>query len=334
MSAPTTTALLEVDHLAVTFTTEDGPVLAVKDMSFTLNQGEILALVGESGCGKSVTAMSIPGLLPTHGVTRHGSVRLAGRDLTTLREHELESVRGKEISVVFQEPMTSLNPAYTVGRQIGEVIQRHQQLNRRRALDRTVELLSMVGIPDPRRRCASYPHQLSGGMRQRVMIAMAVACDPKVLIADEPTTALDVTIQAGVLEVIRTLCRDLGTAVVLITHDLGVVAEVADRVVVMYAGRAVEQAPVGSLFAAPQHPYTMGLMGALPANALRTRSRRLAEIHGLVPAPVDDPDECQFAPRCGRATAECAAARPLLIEQRGEHLAACYHPGRKEDDRG
>jgi peptide/nickel transport system ATP-binding protein len=319
--------LLAVEHLGVTFTTEDGPVLAVKDMSFTLNPGEILALVGESGCGKSVTAMSIPGLLPTHGVARHGSVLLSGRDLTTLAERELEAVRGKEISVVFQEPMTSLNPSYTVGKQITEVIQRHQQVNRRQALDRAVELLDLVGIPDARRRCASYPHQLSGGMRQRVMIAMAVACDPKVLIADEPTTALDVTIQAGVLEVIRTLCRDLGTAVVLITHDLGVVAEVADRVVVMYAGRAVEQASVRSLFAAPQHPYTMGLMGALPANALRTRSRRLAEIRGLVPAPVDDPDECQFAPRCGRATAECLASRPALREVHTEHDVACYHPG-------
>jgi peptide/nickel transport system ATP-binding protein len=326
------TALLEVEHLGVTFTTEDGPVLAVKDMSFTLNEGEILALVGESGCGKSVTAMSIPGLLPTGGVARRGVVRLSGQDLTTLAERDLEAVRGKDISVVFQEPMTSLNPAYPVGRQVMEVIQRHQRVNRRAALERAVELLSMVGIPDPRRRCDSYPHQLSGGMRQRVMIAMAVACDPKVLIADEPTTALDVTIQAGVLEVIRRLCRELGTAVVLITHDLGVVAEVADRVVVMYAGRAVEQAKVDSLFAHPQHPYTMGLMDALPANALRSGSRRLTEIAGIVPAPVDDPDECQFAPRCGRSTAECLAHRPPLAEIRPDHQVACYHPGREEDD--
>ncbi|HEX5407075.1 MAG TPA: ABC transporter ATP-binding protein [Pseudonocardiaceae bacterium] len=324
------TALLEVDHLAVTFRTEDGPVLAVKDMSFTLNPGEILALVGESGCGKSVTAMSIPALLATEGVTRRGAVRLSGQDLTTLAERDLEALRGRDISVVFQEPMTSLNPAYTVGRQITEVIQRHQQVSRREALDQAVGLLVKVGIPDARRRCGSYPHQLSGGMRQRVMIAMAVACDPKVLIADEPTTALDVTIQAGVLQVIRTLCRDLGTAVLLITHDLGVVAEVADRVVVMYAGRAVEQASVHSLFAAPQHPYTLGLMGALPANALRTGSRRLAEIPGLVPAPVDDPDECQFAPRCGRATSECRAARPQWREIRADHWVACYHPTHEE----
>jgi peptide/nickel transport system ATP-binding protein len=257
-------------------------------------------------------------------------VRLAGRDLTALAERDLEAVRGREISVVFQEPMTSLNPAYPVGRQIAEVIQRHQHTTRRQALERAAELLAKVGIPDAKRRCASYPHQLSGGMRQRVMIAMAVACDPKVLIADEPTTALDVTIQAGVLEVIRSLCQELGTAVVLITHDLGVVAQVADRVVVMYAGRAVEQAPVRALFAAPQHPYTMGLMGALPANALRTGARKLAEIAGMVPAPVDDPDECQFAPRCGRAGAECAASRPVSREVRGEHWVSCYHPGRGE----
>src|SRR5215470_1687184 len=234
----------------------------------------------------------------------------------------MEEIRGNDISMIFQEPMTSLNPLLTVGRQISEAIALHRGLSRRDAGDQAVEMLRRVHIPEPERRVHAYPHQLSGGQRQRVMIAMAVACDPKVLIADEPTTALDVTIQAGVLEVIRTLCRELGTAVVLITHDLGVVAEVADRVVVMYAGRAVEQATVGSLFAAPQHPYTMGLMGALPANALRSGSRRLAEITGLVPAPVDDPDECQFAPRCGRATAECRAARPRSREIRAGHRAA------------
>ena len=325
-------SLLEVRNLRVTFGTEDGPVLAVKDMSFELHPGEILALVGESGCGKSVTAMSIPGLLPTRGVRREGSVRLAGRELTTLAERDLEGLRGKEISVVFQEPMTSLNPAYTVGRQIAEVIRRHESATRRQAAERAAELLTLVGIPDARRRCASYPHQLSGGMRQRVMIAMAVACDPKVLIADEPTTALDVTIQAGVLDVLRRLCRELGTAVVLITHDLGVVAEVADRVVVMYAGRPVEQSPVESLFADPQHPYTMGLMGALPANALRTGARRLAEISGMVPVSHHDPDECQFAPRCGRADTRCRGARPELRESRAGHRVACYHPGREDTD--
>ncbi|HJP79227.1 MAG TPA: ABC transporter ATP-binding protein [Pseudonocardiaceae bacterium] len=324
--------LLSVEHLRVTFDTEDGPVLAVKDMSFTLGAGEIVALVGESGCGKSITAMSIPGLLPTRGVAREGSVRLAGRDLTALSERELETVRGREISVVFQEPTTSLNPAYTVGAQIAEVVRRHQKLGRRQAKERAIELLGLVDIPDPRRRWANYPHQLSGGMRQRVMIAMALACDPKVLIADEPTTALDVTIQAGVLRVIRRLCRTLGTAVVLITHDLGVVAEVADRVVVMYAGRPVEQASVTSLFAAPQHPYTIGLMGALPANAPRGRSRRLTEIPGFVPAPTSDPDECQFAARCPRADTRCRAARPVLRQRRPDHDAACYHPGQEAAD--
>ncbi|WP_020576312.1 ABC transporter ATP-binding protein [Actinopolymorpha alba] len=323
-------SLLEVEDLRVTFTTEDGPVLAVKRMSFALESGEILALVGESGCGKSVTAMSIPRLLPTSGVEIEGAVRLGGRDLTALAERDLEALRGKEISVVFQEPMTSLNPAYTVGRQIVEVLRRHERLNSRKALDRAVELLELVGIPDARRRCDSYPHQLSGGMRQRVMIAIGVACNPKVLIADEPTTALDVTIQAGVLEVIANLRDTLGTAVVLITHDLGVVAKVADRVVVMYAGRSVEEAPVDSLFAAPQHPYTMGLIDALPSSALLRGTRRLEEIPGMVPPPTSDPDECEFAARCPRASARCTSARPALKVSEAEHRVACYHPGRKE----
>ena len=326
-------SLLEVENLRVTFVTEDGPVLAVKQMSFALEQGEILALVGESGCGKSVTAMSIPRLLPTSGVEVEGRILLDGRELTTLSEREMETQRGKEISVVFQEPMTSLNPAYTVGRQIVEVLQRHERLNRRQALDRAAELLTLVGIPDARRRCDSYPHQLSGGMRQRVMIAIGVACNPKVLIADEPTTALDVTIQAGVLDVITKLRDVLGTAVILITHDLGVVANVADRIVVMYAGRSVEEAPVTSLFAEPRHPYTMGLMDALPASALLRGQRRLAEIPGLVPAPTDDPDECQFAPRCPRTTSECTRARPAMESLAPAHQAACYHPGRKEAGR-
>jgi peptide/nickel transport system ATP-binding protein len=323
-------SLLEVTNLRVTYATEDGPVIAVKDMSLTLDRGEILALVGESGCGKSVTAMSIPRLLPQTGVAIEGSIRLDDRELTTLAEREMESLRGREISVVFQEPMTSLNPAYTVGRQIVEVLRRHERQSRRQALDRAAELLTLVGIPDARRRCDSYPHQLSGGMRQRVMIAIGVACNPKVLIADEPTTALDVTIQAGVLDVIRDLRDTLGTAVILITHDLGVVAEVADRVVVMYAGREVEQAPVRSLFEEPRHPYTMGLMDALPASAVLRGERKLAEIPGLVPAPTTDPDECQFADRCPRASARCTSSRPERREHTSRHLVSCYHPGREE----
>jgi peptide/nickel transport system ATP-binding protein len=320
--------LLAVENLRVTFATEDGPVLAVKDVSFTLGRGEILALVGESGCGKSVTAMAVPRLLPHGDVTVSGSVRLDGVELTELSERRMQQLRGKDVSVVFQEPMTSLNPAYTIGRQIGEVLQQHEQLTRRQVRERTVELLTLVGMPDARRRAGAFPHQLSGGMRQRVMIAIAVACSPKVLIADEPTTALDVTVQAGVLDVIRRLRDELGTAVVLITHDLGVVADVADRVVVMYAGRRVEQAPVAEVFARPQHPYTVGLLGALPGRArVVDGRRRLTEIPGLVPAPTSDPDECQFHPRCPRATDACRGSRPLLEPKRAGHLAACHHPG-------
>jgi len=321
-------SLLEVDQLSVSFDTEDGPVLAVKDVSFELERGEILAVVGESGCGKSVTAMSIPRLLPTEGTHLSGTVCLEGRNLTQLDERSMLSVRGKEVSMVFQEPMTSLNPAYTVGRQITEVLRRHEGLGRRAARERAVELLTLVGIPDPARRVHEYPHQLSGGMRQRVMIAIAVACSPKVLIADEPTTALDVTIQAGILDVMRDLRDRLGTAIILITHDLGVVADIADRVVVMYAGRRVEQAPVGELFARPQHPYTLGLLGALPAAAALTGGRRrLTEIPGMVPPPFSDPDECTFHPRCPRATEKCRTTRPSLAPAGPEHLVACYHPG-------
>jgi peptide/nickel transport system ATP-binding protein len=327
-AASTAGPLLDVRDLRVTFTTEDGPVIAVKDVSFTLERGEILALVGESGCGKSVTAMAVPRLLPDGDVTVEGTVTLDGVELTSLPEQRMQELRGKDVSVVFQEPMTSLNPAYTIGRQIGEVLQQHERLSRRQVRERTVELLSLVGMPDARRRADSFPHQLSGGMRQRVMIAIAVACNPKVLIADEPTTALDVTVQAGVLDVIRKLRDELGTAVVLITHDLGVVADVADRVVVMYAGRRVEQAPVAEVFARPQHPYTVGLLGALPGRArLVDGRRRLTEIPGLVPAPTSDPDECQFHPRCPRATDSCRDIRPLLEPKQAGHLAACHHPG-------
>jgi peptide/nickel transport system ATP-binding protein len=320
-------SLLEITDLAVSFSTEDGEVHAVKQISLTLERGEILALCGESGCGKSVTAMSIPRLLPPETTRLSGSIRLDGTELTTLTERQLQAVRGRDVSVVFQEPMTSLNPAYPVGFQIAEVLRRHEKMSRRAARDRGVELLRLVGIPDPARRVKEYPHQMSGGMRQRVMIAMAVACAPKVLIADEPTTALDVTIQAGVLDVFRDLRDRLGTAIILITHDLGVVADIADRVVVMYAGRAVEQAPVGELFARPRHPYTRGLLGALPAAATMGEGhRRLTEIPGLVPAPYLDPEECAFRPRCPKAEADCGAQRPVLSPAGVEHLAACLHP--------
>ncbi|MGW0806848.1 ABC transporter ATP-binding protein [Nonomuraea sp. NPDC002799] len=320
-------SLLEITDLTVGFDTEDGLVQAVRDISLSLDEGEILALCGESGCGKSVTAMSVPRLLPPETTRLSGSVRLDGRELTTLSERAMRQVRGKDVSVVFQEPMTSLNPSFTVGYQITEVLRRHERLSRQAADRRAVELLELVGIPAPQRRMKEYPHQLSGGMRQRVMIAIAVACSPRVLIADEPTTALDVTIQAGVLDVFRDLRDRLGTAIILITHDLGVVADIADRAVVMYAGRAVEQAPVAELFARPRHPYTLGLMNALPSAAV---NGRLAEIPGMVPSPLSDPDECAFQTRCSRAQADCRASRPPLEPHAPGHLTACYHPGGRQ----
>ncbi|HEY7486561.1 MAG TPA: ABC transporter ATP-binding protein [Streptosporangiaceae bacterium] len=316
--------------VTVSFDTEDGLVRAVKGMSLSLDQGEILALCGESGCGKTVTAMSIPRLLPPETTRLSGSIRLDGRELTALSEKALREVRGKDVSVVFQEPMTSLNPSFTVGFQIAEVLRRHEGLSKQAARERAVDLLSLVGIPDPARRLKEYPHQLSGGMRQRVMIAISVACSPRVLIADEPTTALDVTIQAGMLGVFRDLRDRLGTAIILITHDLGVVADIADRAIVMYAGRAVEQARVEELYARPRHPYTVGLLNALPSAAQAESDgpgrRRLAEIPGMVPPPFGDPDECPFAPRCPRAEADCTASRPLFEPQDDGHLAACFHP--------
>jgi peptide/nickel transport system ATP-binding protein len=316
-------SLLEITDLTVDFDTEDGLVQAVKGISLTLEEGEILAICGESGCGKSVTAMSVPRLLPADTTRLSGSIKLDGNELTELPEQRMRQIRGKDVSVVFQEPMTSLNPSFSVGYQIVEVLRRHEGLSRKAATDRAVELLELVGIPLPRRRLKEYPHQLSGGMRQRVMIAIAVACSPRVLIADEPTTALDVTIQAGVLDVFRDLRDRLGTAIILITHDLGVVADIADRAVVMYAGRAVEQAGVDELFAQPRHPYTLGLMKALPSAAT---GGRLAEIPGMVPSPLSDPDECAFQARCPRAQADCRLERPQLVRQAPGHLAACFHP--------
>jgi peptide/nickel transport system ATP-binding protein len=321
-------SLLEITGLRVGFDTEEGRVQAVRDVSLRLERGEILALCGESGCGKSVTAMSIPRLLPPETTRLSGSIRLDGRELTDLPESALRAIRGKDVSMVFQEPMTSLNPSFTVGFQIAEVLRRHEGMSRTAARSRAVELLELVGIPAPARRVREYPHQLSGGMRQRVMIAIAVACSPRVLIADEPTTALDVTIQAGVLDVFRDLRDRLGTAIILITHDLGVVADVADRAVVMYAGRAVEEASVTELYARPRHPYTAGLMRALPSAAVTGEDgrRRLTEIPGLVPPPFEDPDECAFHPRCPRVREDCTATRPALEAFGTEHRAACFHP--------
>ncbi|MGZ0145526.1 ABC transporter ATP-binding protein [Kribbella sp. WER1] len=314
--------VLTLRDVSVSFRTEDGPLSAVDRVSLDVGDGEVLAVVGESGCGKSVTAMSIAGLLP-RTATVTGSVVLDGTELIGADKRTLRSVRGREVAYIFQEPMTSLNPVFTVGHQIIEVLRTHVGLDRRAARARAVELLKLVGIPSADRRIDDYPHQLSGGMRQRVMIAMAVACDPKVLIADEPTTALDVTIQAGILDVLRGLRERLGTSVVLITHDLGVVADLADRVAVMYAGRVVETAEVHDLFARPRHPYTSGLLGASPAAARTAESQRLNEIPGLVPVLTEQPDACTFADRCPRVLDTCTASQPVLSD--GPHRVACWN---------
>jgi peptide/nickel transport system ATP-binding protein len=314
--------LLEVDRLRTWFDTPNGTVRSVDGVSFTVEAGETLGIVGESGCGKSVTAMSILRLVPTPPARHAGAVRYRGEDLLALPESRLRRIRGDRISMIFQEPMTSLNPVMTIGRQISETVRLHQRCSRAQARERAIEMLRLVQIPDPARRVDEYPHQLSGGMRQRVMIALALACNPELLIADEPTTALDVTIQAQILDLIRRLQAELGMAVVMITHDLGVVAEVCDRVLVMYAGRKVEEAPVGSLFDRPLHPYTRALMGSMPA--LNRRAVRLAEIPGRVPSPQELGRGCAFADRCGHAAPRCRAERPALVDRGGDHSVACF----------
>ena len=317
--------LLEVRDLSVRFDADEGTVHAVDRMSLDLEAGQVLGIVGESGCGKSVTALSILGLLP-QTATVSGSIRFQGTELLGGSRSRLRKIRGREISFVFQEPMTSLNPVFRVGDQIEEVLREHLRLSRRAARARVVELLDLVHIPDPGRRADEYPHQLSGGMRQRVVIAMALACDPKILIADEPTTALDVTIQAGILDLLRELRERLGTAIILITHNLGVVADLADRVVVMYAGRKAEEAPVRELFASPQHPYTIGLLGAVPRAGAK-RNGRLQEIPGRVPSLAELPAHCAFADRCPRADELSWSQVPELRLIRPDHLVACFHPG-------
>ena len=322
------TQLLEVTALQTHFGTPDGVVRAVEGLSFTVAAGETLAIVGESGCGKSVTSMSILRLIATPPGRIAGSIRFQGRELLTLPETEMRRIRGNEIAMIFQEPMTSLNPVLTIGRQITETLRLHQQLTAAAAEARAIETLVLVGIPAPERRVREYPHQLSGGMRQRVMIAMALACNPKLLIADEPTTALDVTIQAQILDLMRGLKQRIGSAIMLITHDLGVVAETAERVVVMYAGRKVEEAPVDALFARPLHPYTRGLMGAVPrlGGAAEGAGRaRLAEIPGLVPSLRARIVGCPFAARCGHADALCHTTAPAIRALAPDHLVACHH---------
>ena len=329
-------AILEIDNLQTHFFTSAGVVRAVDGVSYGVRSGETLGIVGESGCGKSVTALSILRLVADPpGRIVGGAIRFAGTNLLDLSESEMEAIRGNDISMIFQEPMTSLNPLLTVGRQISEAIALHRGLSRRDARDQAIEMLRRVHIPEPKRRVEAYPHQLSGGMRQRVMIAMAVSCDPKVLIADEPTTALDVTIQAQILDLMRELQDRLATAIMLITHDMGVVAENADRVVVMYAGRKVEEASAEALFEQPGHPYTKGLLGSIPnlevAAHASARRPRLNEIKGLVPSLADLPKGCTFAPRCAFATAECGAASPPLLQHRAGHWIACWHADRLLD---
>jgi len=324
-------SLLEVSDLGTWFYTRQGIVKAVDGVDFEVAAGETLAIVGESGCGKSMTALSLMRLIPDPpGRIVSGSIKLAGRDLLKISEEEMRDVRGNEISMIFQEPMTSLNPVMTIGKQISEALILHRDMDRKQAMQRAIEMLDLVRIPEPAQRAKEYPHQLSGGMRQRAMIAMALACNPKVLIADEPTTALDVTIQAQILELIVELQREFSAAVLLITHDLGVVAETAHRVIVMYAGRKVEEATVGELFARPLHPYTVGLMNSIPRLDLmrgqtdRT-NERLQEIPGIVPPLFDLPPGCAFAPRCSRADEKCRSERPAYEEKQPGHWAACWH---------
>ena len=315
-------SVLDVRELRTVFATDGGELVAVDGVSFRVEPGRTLAIVGESGCGKSVTALSIMGLVASPGRIAGGSIRFEGRELVGMARRELQDLRGNAMAMIFQEPMSSLNPAFTIGEQIVESLLRHRAIGRRQAEERAVAMLRRVRIPAPEQRFREHPHQLSGGMRQRAMIAMALACEPKLLIADEPTTALDVTIQAQILELMRTLQEENGTAIVLITHDLGVVAEVADDVAVMYAGRIVEHAPVRSLFAEPQHPYTIGLLGSMPR--LDGDAARLAAIEGQVPSPLERRAGCSFAPRCPFAEERCRSDDPPLRPLDPTHAAACW----------
>jgi peptide/nickel transport system ATP-binding protein len=318
--------LLSVRDLKTHFFNEDGVTRAVDGVSFDVAPGETLGIVGESGCGKSVTALSILRLLPAKlGRTVGGEISFEGKPLLGLSEGEMRDIRGNRIAMIFQEPMTSLNPVLSVGHQIAESVRIHQGLDRAAARDRAGAMLDLVKIPDARRRLDDYPHQFSGGMRQRVMIAMALACNPKLLIADEPTTALDVTIQAQILKLMVELKDKTGAAVVLITHDLGVVAETCQRVMVMYAGKKIEEAPVTALFRRPAHPYTIGLMRSLPRLARGSGAKRLSEIPGMVPSLRAPITGCAFAPRCGHATDRCRSEMPELRQVEAGHLSACHH---------
>ena len=327
--------LLAIEDLKTWFFTRDGLLRAVDGLSYELDPGEMLGIVGESGCGKSVGALSILGLIPTPpGRIVGGSIRFRGRELVGLEEAQLRAIRGNDISVIFQEPMTSLNPVMRIGRQITEPLMLHQGLSKREADHQAAEMLDLVRIPDARRRLGEYPHQLSGGMRQRVMIAMALACRPDILIADEPTTALDVTIQAQILQLLRNLQKELGMAVLLISHNLGVIAQSVQRVIVMYAGCKVEEAPVSALFCHPRHPYTMGLLGCVPRvdRSGHHQQTRLVEIPGMLPVLGARAVGCAFAPRCALATEQCRTASPPLEQKAPGHLAACWHSERSQKD--
>jgi oligopeptide/dipeptide ABC transporter ATP-binding protein len=323
---PGDTPLLEVKGLRTSFRTRDGIVRAVDGIDFHVDRGEVLGLVGESGCGKSVTSLSILRLIPKPGTIEAGEVVFAGRDLLKVSSDEMRKIRGEQIAMIFQQPTSSLNPVWDVGRQIGEVLEIHRDMKEKAARGRALELLKMVGIPDPERRLKAYPHELSGGMAQRVMIAMALACEPDLLIADEPTTALDVTIQAQILDLMRHLREETGTAIILITHDLGVVAEMCDRVAVMYAGEIVEQTDVVSLFRNPRHPYTRGLIASIPV--MGDVRDELAVIPGNVPNLIDLPPACRFAPRCGARIeanlAACVERHPELLPVDRDHDARCW----------
>jgi peptide/nickel transport system ATP-binding protein len=324
-------ALLEVENLQVHFRTPEGVNRAVDGISFQVERQKTLAIVGESGCGKSVTANSILRLIPQPPGRVAGSIRFQGLELLTLPDRRMRAIRGNEISMIFQEPMTSLNPVLTVGRQLGETLRLHQNLGRQAAEQKAMEMLALVGIAEPRRRLSDYPHQLSGGMRQRVMIAMAMACTPQLLIADEPTTALDVTIQAQILDLMRDFSDRAGAALILITHDLGIVAEMAHQVMVMYAGRKVEEAAVARLFASPRHPYTRGLLGAVPklGSSRDAKPARLVEIPGVVPTLKHRIPGCVFAGRCASATELCRQVSPALEEKAAGHLVACHYAPRE-----
>jgi len=315
--------LLVIKDLRTHFYTEEGVVPSVNGVSFCVKTGETLAIVGESGCGKSVTSLSIMGLIADPGKIVGGEILFQGKDLVKLSDKEMRKLRGSQISMIFQEPMTSLNPVFTIGFQIGEVLQLHEGLSKHQAKERSVEMLKLVGIPRAVKVAQQFPHQLSGGMRQRVMIAMALACNPKLLIADEPTTALDVTIQAQILELMAKLSKERDTGVILITHDLGVVAEMADRVIVMYAGEVVEEADVFTLFGSPKHPYTRGLLLSLPK--IDEQREELDSIEGTVPNPLDMPKGCAFHPRCSLADDKCRTSRPQLEKGSDGHKVSCFH---------